>query len=129
MTTRFSDIAVSRRAALQGMAGLVVAIQLPVGRAVAQQSSGPFAPNAYIRIAPDSTVTVISRSLEFGQGPYTGFATLVAEELDADWSQVRAEAAPANIVYANPVMVAGSMILTTRLNVSRQPLRSPALCR
>ena len=124
MTTRFSDIAVSRRAALQGMAGLVVAIQLPVGRAVAQQSSGPFAPNAYIRIAPDSTVTVISRSLEFGQGPYTGFATLVAEELDADWSQVRAEAAPANIVYANPAFqmqgTGGSTSITTSYETMRQ---------
>ncbi len=44
------------------------------------------------RIAPDNTVTVLIKHLEMGQGPYTGLTTLVAEELDADWSQMRAEA-------------------------------------
>ena len=50
----------------------------------------------FIKIAPDNTVTVMIKHLEMGQGPYTGLATLVAEELDADWSQMRAEGAPAN---------------------------------
>ena len=53
-----------------------------------------FAPNAFVRVAPDDTVTVLSKHIEFGQGPFTGLATLVAEEMDADWSQVRAEHAP-----------------------------------
>ena len=44
-------------------------------------------------IAPDSTVTVLSAHMDGGQGIYTGLATLVAEELDADWSQMRAEGA------------------------------------
>ena len=45
---------------------------------------------------------VLSKHIEFGQGPYTGLATLVAEELDADWSQMRAAAAPADDkIYAN----------------------------
>lgn len=58
--------------------------------------------NAFIRIAPDDTVYVLSKHIEFGQGPYTGLATLVAEELDADWSQIRAAAAPADDkIYAN----------------------------
>ena len=61
-----------------------------------------FAPNAFVRIAPDDTVTVLIKHIEFGQGPYTGLATLVAEELDADWSQMRATAAPANVaLYGN----------------------------
>jgi isoquinoline 1-oxidoreductase beta subunit len=55
-----------------------------------------FAPNAFVRVAPDDTVTVIIKHIEFGQGPYTGLSTLVAEEMDADWSQMRAESAPAN---------------------------------
>src|SRR5919199_261671 len=50
----------------------------------------------FIKIAPDNTITVMIKHLEMGQGPYTGLATLVAEELDADWSQMRAEGAPAN---------------------------------
>lgn len=52
--------------------------------------------NAFVRIAPDGTVTVLSKHIEFGQGPYTGLTTLVAEELDADWAQMRAVAAPAD---------------------------------
>ena len=55
-----------------------------------------FVPNAFIRIAKDSTVTVIAKHLEMGQGIYTGLSTLVAEELDADWSQIRVEGAPAD---------------------------------
>lgn len=61
-----------------------------------------FEPNAFVRIAPDNTVTVIIKHLEMGQGTYTGLATLVAEELDAAWSQVVAEGAPANAaLYKN----------------------------
>jgi len=50
----------------------------------------------FVSIAPDNTVTVLVKHLEMGQGPYTGLATLVAEELDADWSQMRAEGAPSD---------------------------------
>ncbi len=108
MTTKTAEIAgnmdISRRAALQGMAGLVVAVALPAGRAFAQgaPAAPPLVAEAYVRVAPDSTVTILSRNLEMGQGPYTGFATLVAEEMDADWSQMRAEGAPAAAVYTNP---------------------------
>ncbi|MCB1994270.1 MAG: xanthine dehydrogenase family protein molybdopterin-binding subunit, partial [Rhodoferax sp.] len=42
-----------------------------------------------------------SKHIEFGQGPYTGLATLVAEELGADWGQMRAEGAPGDLVYQN----------------------------
>ncbi len=55
-----------------------------------------FAPNAFVRIAPDNTVTIIGKHIEFGQGSSTGLAAILAEELDADWSQIRVEAAPAN---------------------------------
>src|SRR6185369_7048394 len=55
-----------------------------------------FAANAFVRVASDNTVTVIVKHLEMGQGTYTGLPTLVAEELDADWAQVRAEGAPAD---------------------------------
>ena len=62
----------------------------------------PFAPNAFLRIAADGRITVIAKHLEMGQGSYTGIATVLAEELDADWAQVRVESAPANAkLYAN----------------------------
>jgi isoquinoline 1-oxidoreductase beta subunit len=64
---------------------------------------GAFGP--FVRIAPDGVVTVISKHIEFGQGNHAGLAAIVAEELDADWSKVRVEQAPAIAkVYANTGM-------------------------
>jgi len=80
-------------------AGLVLGLAPELAFAAA---TGPFAPNPFVRIAPDSTVTVIVKHLDKGQGIATGLATLVAEELDADWKQMRAEFAPAdNAKYKN----------------------------
>ncbi len=56
----------------------------------------PFAPNAFVRIAADNSITVIAKHLEMGQGVYNGIATVLAEELDADWRQIRVESAPAD---------------------------------
>ncbi len=96
---------VSRRDLLgAGAAGLLLAfVWTPAGSRVAQAAApAVFAPNAFVRIAPDNTVTVIVKHLEMGQGVYTGLAAIVAEELDADWSQMRAESAPADVkLYAN----------------------------
>jgi len=96
----------SRRRFLQS--GAVVGMGLLIGvrldRALAQGdpvAPGVFAPNAFVRIAPDNTVTVIAKHVELGQGAHTGLATLLAEELDADWSQIRIEAAPADVARYN----------------------------
>ncbi|MBP0483903.1 xanthine dehydrogenase family protein molybdopterin-binding subunit [Sagittula salina] len=100
----------NRRGFLASSAGLVIGMTLPIaaraqsGAALAFQgdgTEGAFAPNSFVRVAPDDTVTVMIKHIEFGQGPYTGLSTLVAEEMDADWSQMRAEAAPADPVYKN----------------------------
>lgn len=65
-------------------------------------SQNNFEPNAFIRIHPDNTVTLIMKHFEMGQGSYTGLSTLIAEELDADWDQIKVQAAPANAkLYAN----------------------------
>lgn len=61
-----------------------------------------FVPNAFLRVGSDDTVTVIAKHVELGQGAYTGIATIVAEELDADWTRIRVESAPADAKrYAN----------------------------
>jgi isoquinoline 1-oxidoreductase beta subunit len=61
-----------------------------------------FAPNAFVKIGADESITVIAKHLEMGQGSYTGIATVLAEELDADWARVRVESAPADVKrYAN----------------------------
>ena len=58
----------------------------------------------YVRVGSDNTVTVYLRHIEFGQGVSTGLTTIVAEEIDADWSQMRFEHSPAdNAKYGNPV--------------------------
>jgi isoquinoline 1-oxidoreductase subunit beta len=105
------DPTLSRRAALRGMAGLVIGVAVPLpafaqsGAARAFQAgsgSAAFVPNAFVRVGVDDTVTVLIKHIEFGQGPFTGLSTLVAEEMDADWSKVRAEHAPANAeLYKN----------------------------
>ncbi|HMA00377.1 MAG TPA: xanthine dehydrogenase family protein molybdopterin-binding subunit [Steroidobacteraceae bacterium] len=78
----------------------------PVRRAAAVGAGGGvFAPNAFLRIGADDSVTIISKHLEMGQGSYNGVATVLAEELDADWAKVRVESAPANVkLYANLAM-------------------------
>ena len=59
-----------------------------------------------MRIGADDSVTVIAKHLEMGQGSYTGIATVLAEELDADWARVRVESAPADAKrYANLIFV------------------------
>src|SRR6202158_2474640 len=74
----------------------------PRRAAAAGASAAVFAPNAFLRIGADGSVTVIAKHVEMGQGAYTGIATVLAEELDADWAQVRVESAPANAkLYAN----------------------------
>ena len=58
--------------------------------------------NAFVKVASDNTVTVIIKHLDMGQGVTTGLTTIVAEEMDADWSQMRWEYAPADAgAYAN----------------------------
>jgi isoquinoline 1-oxidoreductase beta subunit len=98
--------ALSRRAILKGGGGLVIGLYLPFGKSFAQTTPAApeinFSPTAFIRVGTDDTVTVLCKHIEFGQGPFTGMATLVAEELDADWAQMRAEHAPSNpVLYKN----------------------------
>lgn len=96
----------SRRAFLRatGVAGsgLMLAIGLPGARAQTGGERFVYPPSAFIRIAPDNSVTVLINKLEFGQGVFTSMAMLIAEELECDWSRVRAEHAPAAQIYAHP---------------------------
>jgi isoquinoline 1-oxidoreductase subunit beta len=72
---------------------LLIGFRLDGRRAAAAQA---LAPDAFIRIAPDNTITIISKHTELGQGSYSGLATILAEEMDADWGQIGVEAAPAD---------------------------------
>ena len=80
--------------------GAVRAAENTGGSAAAQEITDPFA--GYVRIDADNRVTVLSAHFEMGQGAYNGVATLVAEELDADWDQIDVEGASGNTaLYGN----------------------------
>ncbi len=103
------------KSGLATSAGLTLGIYFPAVLA-RQAQAGPaktggqvvtqatFEPNAFVHIGTDESVTVIVKHLEMGQGTYTGLPTLVAEELDATWSQVRVEAAPADATRYNNLL-------------------------
>jgi isoquinoline 1-oxidoreductase beta subunit len=101
---------VSRRDFLKTSAvvagGLVVAFVIPGARRFASAAPGaavamPFTPNAFLRVGNDDTVTMLIAHSEMGQGIWTALPMLIAEELDADWSKVRVEHAPAAPAYAH----------------------------
>ncbi len=62
-------------------------------------SAGQTALNGWVKIAADNSVTVVMCKSEMGQGVHTSLAMLLAEELDADWSSVRVEAATIDAIY------------------------------
>ncbi|PBJ18132.1 Isoquinoline 1-oxidoreductase subunit beta [Pseudomonas sp. ACN8] len=93
----------SRRGFLKGSAmlggGLVVAFAMPGAHRFAmgaENQGNVFAPNAFLRIGNDNSVTVLLGHSEMGQGIWTGLTMLIAEELDADWTKIRVEHAPAS---------------------------------
>ena len=99
----------TRRDFLKGTAvatgALVVGFTLPTASRYAQAAAAgraDFAPNAFLRIAPDGQITVVCGLSEMGQGVHMGIASLVAEELDADWKSIRLEQAPVDKAYVNP---------------------------
>lgn len=71
-----------------------------------------YPPDAFVNIRPDGKIVIQVNRLEFGQGVQTALPMILADELDADWSQVIGELAPAQDVYKDPLfgiqMVGGS---------------------
>lgn len=82
-------------------------------------------PTVFLRIGTDDSVTLLSKHLEMGQGVMTGLATIVAEELDADWAQMRVEHAPAdrvlyhNLIWGRQVTAASSSMANSWLQMRR----------
>src|SRR6266478_6216658 len=88
--------------------GFVLAFHLPVRAAnepvqPPDDTTGKFAPNAFIRIDNAGKTTLVMPQVEMGQGIYTAVAMILAEELDADYAQVTLQHAPPNDkLYSNP---------------------------
>jgi isoquinoline 1-oxidoreductase beta subunit len=104
-----------------GAAGLALGFALPEKPLNAQFPPPPrYLPKAYIHIGQDETVTFILPKAEMGQGPLTSLSQLLAEELDADWSKVRAEVAPVDPALYGFQGVVGSMSIRTLWTPMRQ---------
>ena len=96
--------------------GLLVSLYLDVPAFAQEGNQAPpqkvYPPDAFVHIRPDGKILITVNRLEFGQGVQTSLPMILADELDADWSQVIAELAPAADVYKDPVfgiqMVGGS---------------------
>jgi isoquinoline 1-oxidoreductase subunit beta len=131
ISEKISD-GVSRRALLTaGLAGgFLLAFHLPVRAAVNEPvqppdvTDGKFAPNAFIRIDEAGHTTLVMPQVEMGQGIYTAVATILAEELDADFSSIVLEHAPANEkLYANPAFGIQATGGSTSVRAFWKPLR------
>lgn len=83
-----------------------------------------FEPSAWLRLAPDETLTVVVAQSEMGQGIATGLSMVVADEMDADWSRVRFVQAPATDPYVEPVsrlqFTGGSQSMRSRFEQMRR---------
>src|ERR1700730_12000050 len=90
-------------------AGLVIGFYLP------HKGSGQetFAPNAYLKIAPDGKITVALARSEMGQGVSTSLPMILAEELEADWKQITVEQAGASTLYGDQTTGGSASVRTT----------------
>ncbi|MFL6798561.1 MAG: molybdopterin cofactor-binding domain-containing protein [Xanthobacteraceae bacterium] len=127
--TRSHALALSRRGFLAAGTGLSFAFGLAglehITRALAQAPAARMSPNWWLTIAADNSITIMSPAAEMGQGSFTALPAIIAEELDADWAQVRIVAAPLDAKkYGNP-WYNGSLSFSSSATVRAyyQPLR------
>ncbi|MFC5521018.1 xanthine dehydrogenase family protein molybdopterin-binding subunit [Polaromonas jejuensis] len=131
VVTDFSEPTASRRQFLQASAlagaGLVIEFFVPsMGRVANAQTPATkvSVPNAFLRIAPDNSVLVQVSKVDIGQGTLTALPMLLAEELDCDWKDVRAELAKGEDAYRDVVygiqMVGGSSSMANTFQQYRE---------
>src|SRR6266852_3053847 len=106
-----NDLHLNRRSFLRVSAaaagGLVVSLYLDLPASAREGDQTPpakiYPPDAFVHIRPDGKTVIQVNRLEFGQGVHTSLPMILADEMDADWSQVEAQLAPAADVYKDPV--------------------------
>src|SRR5579863_7709233 len=124
----------SRRDLLKGglATGLTLAFRLPLRAAPVNEpdqapdsTQGKFAPNAFVRIDHSGKTTLVMPQVEMGQGVYTAIAMILAEELDADFTQVALEHAPPDEkLYANPMLGIQATGNSNSIRAFWKPLRT-----
>jgi len=105
-----NDLHLNRRSFLRVSAaaagGLLVSLYIDLPSSAKQGNQAPpkaYPLEAFVHIRPDGKIVIQVNRLEFGQGVHTSLPMILADEMDADWSQVVAELAPAADVYKDPL--------------------------
>lgn len=105
-TTQISGI--SRRGFIKGSAlvtgGLTFGFVIPGSKTDADAAGNIYTPNAWVHIADNNEITLISHQSEMGQGVYTSLPMLIAEELNVDVSKVKVSIAPPGAQYVNALL-------------------------
>ncbi len=84
--------------------GLMLGVALPGAKTEARAAGTVYTPNAWVHIADNNTITLISARSEMGQGVYTSMPMLIAEELNVDLQQIKVSIAPPAAVYVNALL-------------------------
>ncbi len=105
----------SRRSFLRASAaagtGLVIGLYLP--SSTHAEGDGAFSPNAYLTIAPEDKITIVVPRTEMGQGVWTSLPMILAEELEADWKQIKIEQAGASTLFGDQTTGGSASVRTT----------------
>src|SRR5947208_14185334 len=91
--------------------GLMIGVYLP-SCSKARAKNG-LAPNAYVTITPEGKITIVVARSEMGQGVRTSLPMILAEELEADWSQIAIEQAGASTVFGDQTTGGSASVRTT----------------
>lgn len=128
MTTANHRVAVqglSRRDVLAGSAGLSFAFVLasPLMEGLQAYAATPTKLNAYVNIATDGTITIMAPAPEMGQAVNTSIPVIIAEELDANWANVKIEQSPIAPEYANPIFKSQFVVASVTVRGYWMPAR------
>ena len=128
----------SRRSFLKGSlaaTGLTIAVSVgPLGTRLLNASQDPKArknsnPSIWYKITPDNRLTTVIGNSEMGQGAHTALSMILADELEADWKQVRVQQGPAAKEYHSPLLHIQITVASASIRGFYDPLRKAGAAR